>query len=334
VSVSAAEAGHLGRAFNHEVKGCLDASPREYDTESSWQKPPPDPYGSKFSVALNEARYLVLGSGSSPDLKVEVGQGCQQRHDGTYTRCTISLSIRTKRERTSPATPSPKQRPTPSTTADGGNGGSSGQRVSARGCFLAAGALGQLGDEVTQESGIPGMDEAHQNEGLALIEEFQVRPAGGYMNDGKSPNAYATPDQKFRNGPDGTVVFGISLAEDELRRDNGVGIGIPAILAHEFAHIRQFKTGLSNTYDVPTMELHADFMSGWYMARRSQYRIADIRPAMQAFYDMGDYGFNNPNHHGTPAQRLAAFQAGFQSGQLSLASAWKQGVTTVQQIRR
>jgi hypothetical protein len=34
----------------------------------------------------------------------------------------------------------------------------------------------------------------------------------------------------------------------------------------------------------------------------------------QSLFGKGDYQFNNPQHHGTPAQRVDAMRAGYASG--------------------
>ena len=60
----------------------------------------------------------------------------------------------------------------------------------------------------------------------------------------------------------------------------------------------------------------ADIMAGWAIGiyydvgqddRALRRRYSD---AAQAMFDVGDYAFNSPNHHGTPRQRQAAFELG------------------------
>jgi hypothetical protein len=197
-----------------------------------------------------------------------------------------------------------------------------------RGCQLANGLDDSgRGPGLIWPYGNQSVDIAYQNEGLALVRVFGVSPRGFFFDDRRSPNAYATSDVVNESGPDGTIVFGLRLLQGELARDGGIGFSVPAIMAHEFAHLVQFKNGI----DLPTvqMELQADFMAGWYLGLRGRFVYTDVRPAFQAFFQIGDYDFNNPGHHGTPQQRLAAIQAGFRSSDLPLRQAFQRGLQFV-----
>ena len=98
-----------------------------------------------------------------------------------------------------------------------------------------------------------------------------------------------------------------------------------AIYAHEFAHHIQYE----NEYfdDVPPgatapianaeftryTELMADAMAAYYLTHKrggtmNKHRVAKF---LNAFFQLGDCAFDNPNHHGTPAQRMRAAQFGF-----------------------
>jgi len=209
--------------------------------------------------------------------------------------------------------------PSGTTVAVAPRGNANPQR--AEGCWVSAG-FGNSADSPTllSSSGNPEIDNAHQREGLALIGKFGVTPRGFFFDDRGAPNAYATNKVANSLGPDGTVVFGLTLIDSELRRDNGYGLAVPAIMAHEFAHIVQYKRG--STLSTKQKELQADYLAGWYLGNRWIY--TDVRAAFEAFFQMGDYQFNNPNHHGTPQQRLAAIQAGFQATRLSFDQAYQQ----------
>ena len=71
----------------------------------------------------------------------------------------------------------------------------------------------------------------------------------------------------------------------------------------------------------PQMEIVADFLAGWYMARRASAYPTDAIQGMRSLYRKGDYLFNNPQHHGTPSQRAAAFVAGTNYMQLPISAA-------------
>lgn len=187
----------------------------------------------------------------------------------------------------------------------------------AQGCWLSAGT-GGTGGRPTPFSGNSEIDQATQREGLALIGKFGVSPSGFFFAEGSGRNAYATSQVLSPNGPDGTIVMGLSLIRAELQRDGGAGLAVPAIMAHEFAHVVQFKRG--SRMSVKEKELQADYLAGWYMGNR--WIVTDTRSAFAAFFEMGDYQFNHPDHHGTPTQRLAAIQEGLRNSNQSLESAY------------
>jgi hypothetical protein len=51
------------------------------------------------------------------------------------------------------------------------------------------------------------------------------------------------------------------------------------------------------------------------MAYQSNLTTNDLDNSVQDFYSKGDYGFNHPDHHGTPEERACAFIMGFKYGQ-------------------
>lgn len=60
-------------------------------------------------------------------------------------------------------------------------------------------------------------------------------------------------------------------------------------------------------------ELHADFLSGFYMRGKQDGSLAadDYKGYADAFFGLGDYEFTNTEHHGTPQERYLALKAGF-----------------------
>lgn len=192
------------------------------------------------------------------------------------------------------------------------------------GCWLSGLSGSSMSQRILGTTGVPQLDAAFQREGLALVQTFQVAPWGYFLDDRGSPNAMASPDVSNPNGPDGTVVIGLTLLQAELARDRGVGLSVPAIMAHEFAHIVQFKRNVR----LPTskMELQADFLAGWYLGLRSRFIFTDVRPAFQSFFEKGDYAFNDPMHHGTPQQRLNAIASGLQASGLPFPQAYERSL--------
>jgi hypothetical protein len=133
----------------------------------------------------------------------------------------------------------------------------------------------------------------------------------------------------------------IVMGDGILEGYQAVGFGDvapQAIYAHEFAHHIQYENEYFDevppTYpDGPVAdtqaeftrytELMADAMAAYYLthsrgAAMNKHRVARF---LSAFFQIGDCAFENPGHHGTPAQRMRAAEFGFDIA----AAAQKQG---------
>lgn len=178
-----------------------------------------------------------------------------------------------------------------------------------QGCFLN-GASSNLG-EITKYSGNSNFDQINNQEYYYLTQKFGVSPDLFYLYDGHGPNAYATSQISNPNLPDGTVLLGFSLIQQEcLQSASGTCSSIPIVMAHEFAHIVDFKygTGLTGMHK----ELFADYLAGSYMYFRSvEFRTTFVQEAALSFFRKGDYSFNSPQHHGTPEQRYNCLMSGY-----------------------
>lgn len=185
-------------------------------------------------------------------------------------------------------------------------------------------SIGELGDVLRSGTGFPLLDQGIQTDIIEIQNRFGVSAKMFLMKERGAPNAFALSTehearteilQSFRippaYSPDGVVVFGVNLMTSEFKSPFGSGYGIPAIIGHEYAHIMQFKNRLP--LRGKWMELHADYMAGWFTAHRGRF---DARQNSQesalSFFNKGDYAFNDVGHHGTPAERVGAFMAGFQ----------------------
>lgn len=91
------------------------------------------------------------------------------------------------------------------------------------------------------------------------------------------------------------------------------------ILSHEWAH--QIQMNFFEAYEVPnqpnyvdtrTVELEADFMSGYYMThkRGGTYNWKRVEQFFSLFFQAGDCAYDDLLHHGTPQERMAATKAG------------------------
>lgn len=173
-------------------------------------------------------------------------------------------------------------------------------------------------------------NEFHQKEGLLLIRHFGVRPLGGFM-DGY--NAFATRDhiwgkEQSLRGPDGTIIYGLPLMLDQFRRDPS-GVTVRAVHAHEFAHILQIKRGMRAS---KWMELHADYLSGWYLSRVTDLRGGKTESVLDQFFRMGSTNLTNPTH-GAPRERVSAVAAGMRDGSASVGTAYANGEAFVRSMR-
>jgi uncharacterized protein len=101
------------------------------------------------------------------------------------------------------------------------------------------------------------------------------------------------------------------------------------IVAHEYGHQIQDELGLFQEYgrQLPTMafELQADCYAGtWARSAGEENRLeeGDVEEALGAALAVGDFDAGNPGHHGTPEQRAAAWNSGFETGDPSSCSTY------------
>jgi predicted metalloprotease len=130
--------------------------------------------------------------------------------------------------------------------------------------------------------------------------------------------AVADDDAAFYCPADDTIYFSQVLA---ARFYGAVGdFGVAYVVAHEYAHNVQNELGQlsanGRTSSKP-FELQADCMAGlWGNSAYNAGRFdeADVEEAVRTAYAVGDFDYGNPNHHGTPDERRAAWLVGFRSG--------------------
>jgi len=177
------------------------------------------------------------------------------------------------------------------------------------GCFFN-GSVSTLG-QTTKYSGNSLLDQINTEEYYFLVQKFGVVPEIFYLVDGDNPNAYATSRVSNPQFPDGTVFVGLSLIQSEcFNSPSKTCSAVPIIMAHEFAHIIDFK------YQTPLKgkhkELFADYLAGSYMYFRSvEFKATFVEEAALSFFRKGDFQFNSAMHHGTPEQRYECLRAGY-----------------------
>ncbi len=89
------------------------------------------------------------------------------------------------------------------------------------------------------------------------------------------------------------------------------------ILAHEYAHAAQIAGG-SRLRNITKIELQADCLAGYYMSVMPDVSFddKDIEEIAEIAFQVGDYEFNNRQHHGTPKERALAVLTGFRDAQI------------------
>lgn len=113
------------------------------------------------------------------------------------------------------------------------------------------------------------------------------------------------------------IVMGDGMLE--AFTDLGYGDVAPkAILAHEFGHHIQYKLGLFEGPNSPEAtrktELMADAYAAYFLshARGATMQWKRVQQFLEVFFSIGDCSFEDPGHHGTPLQRMAAAEWGYQ----------------------
>ncbi|MBI4614864.1 MAG: hypothetical protein HY720_14730 [Planctomycetes bacterium] len=153
-----------------------------------------------------------------------------------------------------------------------------------------------------------------ESEGQQARSFFGVRGPILFWDEGSdSPNAKAlSPDDP--SGP--AVLIGIRLT---LRlRNYSVETQIPlqAIIGHEYGHQYQYqRIEMLGERFVYRDELIADYLAGAYL-RSTGASPKEASYAARIVFGLGGTDFNNPQHHGTHAQRAGALRAGYESGRL------------------
>lgn len=124
-------------------------------------------------------------------------------------------------------------------------------------------------------------------------------------------------------GQNDIIVIGDGLVE--LAAEAGVQDKVvwSGIMAHEWAHQIQtnnrpvwYPNGAADNLPeaTRTTELEADFFTGYYLThkRGGTYNWKRVEGFLELFFNIGDCGFTDSGHHGTPLQRMEAARQGFE----------------------
>lgn len=189
------------------------------------------------------------------------------------------------------------------------------------GSNVALGEKAQLPPEVramARTSGSADLDKALDRALQRLAETFDVWPKVGFYDDAAAPNAMA---MRYAVGStyEFAVLFGRTYFHKLMEYDPS-GVTLLQTAAHEFAHVWVYQEGMFETIrggerTVKRVELHADFLSGFYLGLRKRDNPgASLWAAGIRRWQSGDTEFRNVHHHGQPDERLAAAEAGFKLG--------------------
>ncbi|GAB3174620.1 hypothetical protein GCM10027291_33240 [Telluribacter humicola] len=161
---------------------------------------------------------------------------------------------------------------------------------------------------------------------LAVLEAYPQ------LENGNHPiftfNAFAL--QGFFFPPVGQIPDKIIMGDGIMEGFAAIGfadVAPQAILAHEFGHQIQFQLDLFEEVESPEAtrrtELMADAYSAYYLshARGASMQWKRVQQFLQVFFNIGDCSFTSDGHHGTPTQRMAAAEWGYNLAN----SAQKQG---------
>jgi|GEM_PF-1394473 len=179
------------------------------------------------------------------------------------------------------------------------------------------------GMRLFKSTGNRALDRRVRTEAKRLIRFFGVRPNLYILDDRRTrPNAFAS-SRTTRYGTYGTIYLGFKLLTTELWNTKKGPLAVAGIMAHEFAHIYQYKNGLKRGGKY--QELHADYLAGYYICRRKYMHPYQMNAFAYTLYQKGDYNLWSRTHHGTPRERVRAMLAGCSSKKYSLYQAYRTG---------
>ncbi len=166
-----------------------------------------------------------------------------------------------------------------------------------------------------------GLDQAT----AGILADIVIQVVNTYPNQlrgGNHPiftfNAFALDG--FYYPPVGNIPDKIIMGDGIMEAYSAIGFGDiapQAILAHEFGHHIQYQLDLFADVRTPEAtrrtELMADAYSAYYLshARGAAMQWKRVQQFLQVFFNIGDCSFTSTNHHGTPTQRMAAAEWGY-----------------------
>jgi predicted metalloprotease len=157
---------------------------------------------------------------------------------------------------------------------------------------------------------------AYDSPGLVLADRgtYPASACGAAVGD-PAPGGPQDVSPAFECPRDDTVYLSSGWTFRELYQRFG-DFGAAVAIAHEWAHHAQLLLG-TKARTTMRLELQADCWAGTWgrdADDRGLLEAGDLTEGTRALYALGDYEYDAPDHHGTPAQREASFRRGFRSG--------------------
>lgn len=212
--------------------------------------------------------------------------------------------------------------------------------IQSAGCSLSAtkgqATLSKISYTYTLED--KALADGFLNTQMVMERIYGVKPSLFFFTE-EAPNALAFPTSIDGDCEvTGSIIFGTKLLSTEMENNPSMwGSALSIILAHEYAHILQYKRRLDT--ESFRRELHADYLSGWAVAKMNIAGICcgiDPNVAARTLYSKGGYDFNNKDFHGTPEQRSSMMAEGYNSAftGVGLDQAFQAGLDVVSVVRR
>lgn len=142
----------------------------------------------------------------------------------------------------------------------------------------------------------------------------------GYTQEIETGCGLATLDNAFYCSADHSIYYDLNFLAHELETNGDFGPVL--IIAHEWGHLVQGLLGILDSTELLTIhtELQADCLAGVWAAdadRREMMEEGDFQEGINTLFRVGDprgTDFFDPQAHGTPGQRIDAFNDGWELG--------------------
>lgn len=166
----------------------------------------------------------------------------------------------------------------------------------------------------SSSSGDDKFDAALIDELKVIVQVFPDINPGFQFVDAR--NAFTTTERTYP-GTEGTVWIGKSFVLRLKDQSFDGGIAVAGVLAHECTHVYQLAHAsllqelLKGQTNGVLAELHADFMSGYYLALKRNVMPESLATVQRVFIYPGAYNRADPLYHGSPGLRGAALDTGY-----------------------